>query len=418
MMYKKKLWLLGICVCGLMILSVLTGCMTTTPTTTTATTSASISTTASLTPITSRLTTSQTTSPTATSEPPNIPIVQVLIPGSNGGADVFEALGVPVGDGTTILTIINYEDYSPGELKVISPENGTFTATIQAIDARTGATLLKLDSGKLPPVTTRDSTTLNATEQLIVWDQNDSDSNLESTSIIGPNVSPDSSALDFSVVLPDGVENGGGVTQGAVVVDQSGKVLGLESIWGYTLVMRTGYPGFIPPIISIDCTVELLSSIANQLPWANGPYLFSGNVIGPDNRNHNGNYLGFDRDYLPVATAVTQVLNELGGATSITDLPQEYLSYSFGNQATESPDGSLLTMVFPRPVNLCNSSGIVLAQAKWVGIQWDRSGGKTSRVIYGSVAYVVQGSLEITGETSSLNSAALAMLNDQLPYGQ
>lgn len=141
-------------------------------------------------------------------------------------------------------------------------------------------------------------------------------------------------------------------------------------------------------------------------------------VIGPDNRNHNGNYLGFARDYLTVAAAVTQVLNELGGALSITDLPQEYLSYSIGNQATESPDGSLLTMVFPRPVNLCNSSRIVLAQAKWVGIQWDRSGGKTSRVIYGSAVYIVQGSFEITGEISSLNSAALAMLNDQFPYGQ
>jgi hypothetical protein len=75
-------------------------------------------------------------------------------------------------------------------------------------------------------------------------------------------------------------------------------------------------------------------------------------------------------------------------------------------------------MVFPRPVNLCNSSGTGLAQAKWVGIQWNRSGGKTNRVIYGSVAYVVQGSLEITGETSSLNSGALAMLNDPLPYCQ
>ena len=417
MLYKKKLWLLGICVCGLMILSGLTGCMTTTRTTTTTTTSTTKSTTTSLTPTASSLTTSQTTSST-TSEPMNIPIVQVLIPGTNGGADVFEALGVPVGDGTTILTIINYEDYSPGELKVISPENGTFTATIQAIDARTGATILKLDAGKLPPVTTRDPTTLNATEQLIVWDQSDPGSNLESTSTIGPNVSPDSSALDFSVVLPEGVQNSGGVTQGAVVVDQSGKVLGLESIWGYTLVMRTGYPGFIPPIISINCIAELLSPIANQLPWANGPYLFSGNVIGSDSRNHNGGYFGFDQDYLPVAAAVTKVLNELGGALSITDLPQEYLSYSIGNQATESPDGSLLTMVFPRPVNLCNSSGTVLAQAKWVGIQWDRSGGRTSRVIYGSVAYVVQGSLEIAGETNSLNSAALAMLNDPLPYGQ
>ena len=128
-MFKKKIWLLGICMCGVMILSGLTGCKTASSTTHASTTTSS--------------TTSQTTSSTATSEPPNIPIVQVLIPGSNGGADVFEALGVPVGNGTTILTVIGYEDYSPGAVKVISPEGGTFSASIQAIDARTGATLLK-----------------------------------------------------------------------------------------------------------------------------------------------------------------------------------------------------------------------------------------------------------------------------------
>ena len=68
-MFKKKRWLLGICMCGVMILSGLTACRTTTPTTTTTTTSTTISATPSLTPTTSTLTTptaTQTTSPTTT----------------------------------------------------------------------------------------------------------------------------------------------------------------------------------------------------------------------------------------------------------------------------------------------------------------------------------------------------------------
>ena len=196
-MFKKNLWLLGICMCGVIILSGLSGCTTTNRTTTTSTTS-----------VTNTVTTTSTATSSLTVTPGSITssIVQVWIPGSNGGADDFEALGVPVGDGTTILTVIGYEDYSPGAVKVISPEGGTFSASIQAIDARTGATLLKLDSGKLPPVTTRDPTTLNANEQLIIWGLDNSDTVPQSTDIIGPAIAPGLSPLDFGISLSPLVE--------------------------------------------------------------------------------------------------------------------------------------------------------------------------------------------------------------------
>ena len=103
---------------------------------------------------------------------------------------------------------------------------------------------------------------------------------------------------------------------------------------------------------------------------------------------------------------------------SISDLPQDFISYAIGNEATSSPDGSLLTTVFPRPVNLYNSAETLLTQAKWVGIQWDRNNGKPGRVVYGNAAYTVEGSFEITGDTSSLENAVKTMLNDPLPYGQ
>ena len=371
------------------------------------------STTSATNTVTTTSTATQTTTPLTAIESTKNSIVQVWIPSSNGGADDFEALGVPVGDGTTMLTIINYEDYSPGEVKVISPENGTFTATIQAIDARTGATILKLDAGKLPPVTTRDPTTLLANEKLIVWGLDNSDTVPQATDIIGPAIAPGLSALDFGISLSPLVDKNGDYyghwAQGAVVIDQSGKVLGLESIYTFGLVIRLGPANFIPPIISVDSAAELLSPTANEQPWANGPFLLSVNT---------GGYFGYNRDYLPIANAVTRVLNELGAQLPISDLPQDFLSYAYGNIATGSPDGFLLTMVFPRPVNLCNSAGTVLAQVKWVGIQWDRNEGGPNRVVYGSVTYNVEGSFEITGEISSLESAVQAMLSDPLPYGQ
>jgi hypothetical protein len=98
------------------------------------------------------------------------------------------------------------------------------------------------------------------------------------------------------------------------------------------------------------------------------------------------------------------VLNELGAPLSTSDLPHTFLSYTWSNAIPQSSDGHLLTTIFPRPVNLCNSAGTVLAQAKWIGIQWDRSNGKLSRVVYGSTAYMIDGSFEIIGDTSVLDS--------------
>ena len=425
-MFKKRVWLLGICILyilgifgliGYLIItptkatttivktSVITSTPTTTPTTNSSPNTSVIPSTTSpstLTTATTLSTTTQSASSSPAIESTIDSVVQVWIIDPSAGTKNFEALGVPVGDGTAILTIIDYEDYAPanGDIEVTTQNNETFLASIQAIDARTGATLLKLDSGNLPPVTTRDPSTLKTNEPLIVWAQINSNPVPEATEVIGgPDTSPNSVPLYFGVHLPDGVY-GGAITQGAVVTDQNGKVLGLEGVYDYRLIILLGPIGRIPPIISIDSAAELLSPFANLQPWANGPYLFTSNVIG----NYIGSYDENGSAYPVLANAITQVLNELGAPLSTSDLPHTFLSYTWSNAIPQSSDGHLLTTIFPRPVNLCNSAGTVLAQAKWIGIQWDRSNGKLSRVVYGSTAYMIDGSFEIIGDTSVLDS--------------
>jgi hypothetical protein len=345
-------------------------------------------------------------------------IVQVWRLGSNGGVDILEAMGIVVGDGTTVLTIINYEDHNPGESEVVSHGHGKFAATTQAIDSRTGATLLKLDEGRLPVVKTGDATTLKTGDKLMIWAQAPNPGfTLEPTEVLKQDLPSISSALTFNVYLAqqegyDGVSN----QQGAVVADQSGKVFGLESVITHLLAPNVGGPGSIPPVITINSALELLSPNANGQPWANGPLLIAASEIG----SRNGIYDGTMSDYVPVVNAITQVLSELGGPLSISDLPQQgFFSYVFWQSAGfDSPDGSTLITAFPKPVELRNFTGTVLAQAKWVGIQWDRDDGKPSRVVYGNVAYVADGSFEITGETSSLDNDIRTLLNDPTPYGQ
>ena len=347
----------------------------------------------------------------------NKSIVQVWIPNLATGKSEFVSLGVIVGDGTMILTVINYEDYNPGDVKVVSSANDEFVATIQAIDSRTGAILLKMGTGKIPVVNTRDAATLKVGEKLTILGQANSSFKLKPTEVLVTDIPPNFSALGFSVILPQSTINGGDYAgaqnQGAVVTDQSGKVLGLESIYTTHLVMRLGGPGYIPPIISIKAALEDLSPETTNQPWANGALLFAANV-----GSKSGNYNGFVREYVPVATAITPVLGELGQPLAISDLPQNFTSYIDAKQGTYSPDGSLLTTVFPRPVELRDSAGKVLTQAKWVAIQWGREDGKPNRIVYGIVAYVVEGRFEITGDINGLENYVLRMFTDTTPYWQ
>jgi len=339
-------------------------------------------------------------------------IVQVWVKDASAGTATFEALGIPVGDGTTVLTVIDYEDFTPGEAEVRTQDNRTFLATIQAIDARTGATLLKLDSGSLPPIATRDPATLKANEPLTFWAQNKSDPVPAPTNIIG---NPSTSPLSFEIGLPGrGFDTAGIITQGGVVIDRSGKVLGLEGVSEDNLTLMIGFVGelgYIPPIISINSAVELLNPNANQQPWANGPFILLYSL-----KNGNHGYFNFSNSNYPsIANDITEVLNGLGGPIALTDLPQ-YFPYASGNQDSNQMDGSLLTAVFPNPVNLRGTDGTVLAQAKWVSIQWGRSDSKPSFVVYGSIAYTAEGGFEITEDPASLTSIMLEMINS--PNGQ
>jgi hypothetical protein len=359
-----------------------------------------------------KVTAAQTTTSTPAVDAVKASIVQVWVGDDSGETKTFEALGVSVGDGTTVLTVIDYEDFTPGEAEVRTQDNKTLAATIQSIDARTGATLLKLDSGSLPPVATRDPVSLKINEPLTFCAQNKSDAVPTATSVIG---NPSTNPLDFEIGQPGGGFDTAGLnSQGGVVIDRSGKVLGLEGVSQNSFTLMIGFMGelgYIPPVISITSAAELFNPNANQQLWANGPFILLYNF-------KNGNHGYFDissSNYPSIANDITQVLNEVGGPVALSDLPQ-YFPYASGNQNSNQLDGSLLTAVFPRPVNLCGTDGTVLAQAKWVSIQWGRSDGKPSFVVYGSTAYTPEGGFEITGDTANLAGIMQAMMNN--PNGQ
>lgn len=324
-------------------------------------------------------------------------------------ADVYESVGVAVADGSYILTVINYEEYSPGDVDVVAPGKGKYKASIEAIDSRTSATLLKLDGVKLPPATAGDDTTIKEAQEVIIHGWVSDELALKSQLLLG-SIYPDLSPLSFNVWLPEDelMTNGLISGQGFVVTDKKGRILGLESIYSYRLVVRLGVPGYIPPIVRISSMLALLSPDANRKPWANGPILF--NVTEKGSRS--GGYDGFVNNYVVAANEIRLLLNELGQPLTADDVPEDFIKSVW---SSDSPNGILLTVVFTRPVALQDTRGTVLALAKWVGIQWDRSENKPDRVFYGIESYHVEGSYELLGDTTALTS----IVREQIihPYG-
>jgi hypothetical protein len=56
-------------------------------------------------------------------------------------------------------------------------------------------------------------------------------------------------------------------------------------------------------------------------------------------------------------------------------------------------------------MELRSVDGKLVGQAKWVGIQWDRSDGQSNRLIYGEIPYTIKGGFEIGGDLTNLQQS-------------
>jgi len=208
-------------------------------------------------------------------------------------------------------------------------------------------------------------------------------------------------SLFFSVNLAEGViEKGKGWVRksGAVITDKDGKVIGLLGRYWSMLAILYIPIGYLPLAINIDSALGLLTDTSHT----NGPAMF---VVLTD-RQSAGRYFVPGNPPLPLANNienltknVTGLLGELGEPLPLDDLAQ----YSSGLPVGFYPEeGIMLIAAFTYPVELHDSGNNLLATAKWIGIQWDRSGGKLNRLIYGSTAYVMEGAYSIAGNISGI----------------
>jgi len=329
-------------------------------------------------------------------------VVQIWQPDTvSGQPEILLAYGIVVDDGNHVLTVLDYEEYTPGKLLVISPKYGTFNASVQAIDYRTSATLLQLQDANLPVAEIGDTSSLASNQSQRVYirgwgGRNNIYMKCPADAYISNNTS-----LFFSVNLAEGaIEKGKGWVDesGAVITDKDGKAIGLLGRYWSMLAIVSIPVGYLPLAINIDSALELLTDTSHT----NGPAMF---IVLTDHPLASEYFVPGNPPRLlannieNLATNVTGLLDKLGESLPLDDLAQ----YSSGLPMGFYPEeGNMLIAAFTYPVELHDSSNNLLATAKWVGIQLDRSEGKPNRLIYGSTAYVVKGAYRIEGDISGL----------------
>jgi hypothetical protein len=329
-------------------------------------------------------------------------VVQIWQPGmTSGEPEVLLAFGIVVDDGNHVLTVLDYEEYTPDRLLVISPKYGTFNASIQAIDYRTSATLLQLQDANLPVAEIGDISSMASNQSQRVYIRGWIGGNNRYMKCPANAYISNNTSLFFSVNLAEGViEKGKGWIDksGAVITDKDGKAIGLLGRYWSMLAVVYIPIGYLPLAINIDSALGLLTDTSHT----NGPAMF---VVLTDHPSA-GRYFVPGNPPLLLANNienltknVTELLDELGEPLPLDDLSQYPSGLPLGFHPEE---GVMLIAAFTYPVELHNSGNNLLATAKWVGIQWDRSEGKPNRLIYGSAAYAVEGAYSIEGDISGL----------------
>jgi hypothetical protein len=336
---------------------------------------------------------SPSTGTTITAPPIDESIVQVW--------DLNELLstGVAIDDGSYVLAVLNFEESIPDILDIVAPSGDTYRASILAIDPRTGATLLKLDSASLPAAGMGDATSIVSEQQVIAtWYQQPYIGNvlgepeLAKTDLMAERYGSDVT-VSFSVHFPIGtMPDIPSVREGAIITDENGFVLGLLGIDHDTLFPHPHGIGILPTVASINAALEMLSPDYAERPYVNGPIMIvvvnelAGAYI-------SGNFV----NYVEVTEALQHTFHQVGTPLPADELPQN--SYT----ATDNPaDGNALTAVYARPVEIKNASGDVLARATWVSIQWNRSGGEPNILFYGSGHLVLEGGFQLPDDLSYL----------------
>ena len=278
--------------------------------------------------------------------------------------------GVVVGDGSQVLTLLEYKNSTPTDLAVALRGNGPYKADVQAIDARTGVTLLAVQ-GSFSMSRLGDAKAIKKDQPVTVkswsavgdgYEINDTAARVSST-VSGP--------VTYLNVIAQSEMSPSRLT-GSIVCDSIGGVVGLIG-YDFGLIPSTHIspPGSLPRAVSMATALELLGPQSTEQPWSNGPVSFA--VVTPSTA---ASYTELPGNYEPVSVALRELLSEVGRPLHEDELRSGYTGFPF-----DPSNVTALVAVYAFPVDLQNKDGNALAKAKWISIDW-LPGAEGGRLFY------------------------------------
>jgi hypothetical protein len=343
-------------------------------------------------------TTSITITPTLTASQVSLlnpeSVVQVWI-GEN-----FEANGVVIGDGSKILTVIDYQFYTPGDVSIFTCNGDNITAKIIQLDPRTGATLCALDGIKLLPAVTGDATQITSGMEVYVtwygWNETGKPYPLKlQNTMLTATIVPDVKNLQFDVHYSQSALQSPSlpyITQGCIIYDKNGAILGLTGVNYSGFIIHTYLPMSVPRAASINSTLELLEPDFSSRPYANGPLMKMA-----INRGAGSYHVGYLDGYEVLTANLLKIFSAVGSPLPASEIPPT------AYDVTVNPrDSKTLVTVYAHPVEIKNINGEIVARAKWVSIMWDRDDGGPTRLFYGNGLPGVEGGFFLPDDVINL----------------
>jgi hypothetical protein len=310
--------------------------------------------------------------------------------------DTPVAYGLAVGDGTEILTVINYQDDIPDTLYVGIPGKTRYPASIKALDPHNSVTFLKMDKPVFPPAAVSGQISYVPGTEVVVhgWPADDYQKIQTRRAVF--QYSYTGSLLDEGSYID---------TPGAAVTTKDGTIIGLlGTSYAFPFHIILGGPGTLyGGMVEIQEVVKIMSpDYAAALQKEKPVYALVWD---------NDSLAGRKSDLLPaekyddLAAALRPLLNTVGTPLdpNTEPVPVYYRKLSYASPGRL--DGPMLTVEYAHPVELKNNNGDIIATAKWLGIEWERGGIKTKLLFYGHFEYnnvVVDGGYTFNGDITAL----------------
>jgi hypothetical protein len=317
------------------------------------------------------------------------------------------AYGLVIGDGTQILTVIDYEQDIPKDLYVGLPGKTRYRASIQAIDVDNSATLLKMEKRVFPPAVIPEKTGYQWGSWVIIhgWAlENFREMETREVSFFQPG--------NFGQMRDTAASYNDAL--GAVVANKGGQIIGLMGVSytaGYPFSIILGGPGMTGPMLDIHDALKVLSPDSLERSWANQPVFAFGLSISGGQAGKP--FATWGTQYEKTAAALLQLLGAVGAPLAQTALPSNFLSFVF--DVPQNIDSVVFAAVYPQPVNLVNVSGEVVAHSRWLGIQFDRGDGQPNRIFYGHFgnysSFEVDGGYILNGDISALEASLYSLVH-------